>query len=448
METESIAPTDQFRQLVDEGDWDGALALLSTLHPADQAEVVADLDPSLRSRVVSTLPRDRLADLLGYLPDEDRRRLAAEIVPGMLGPLLDLVEPDVAADVLHAMPQEQVPRLLQTMRSGPSVARLLRHPDESAGGRMTPGLVALHEHMTVTQAMAYLRRLRPDPEAVYYLYVVDAAHRLAGVVSLRQLVISGPDSRIGEIMTREVITVPVGTDQEECARLIQRYNLVALPVVDEQGKLAGVVTVDDLFDVVAEEATEDMFRMVGLPETESLFRPITASASSRFVWLLVNLPTALLAAFVVSLFEPTIAKVAALAIFMPIIAGMGGNAGMQTITMVVRAIALGDLTPREAWPILRRELAVGFALGLGIGLTVGLVAMGWRASPLLGLIAGSAMLINLVAAAGAGVLVPLTLRWLRLDPALASSILVTTVTDVVGFLSFLGLATIVVDRLR
>jgi magnesium transporter len=447
MEAENTALLDQIRELIDEGDWDSVLTALSSLHPADQAEVVADLAPDQRSRVISALPREQLAALLGYLPPDDRSRLAADVVPWTMGPLLDMVEPDVAADVLHALPPEQVPRVLQSMRSGPSVARLLRHPDESAGGRMTPGLVALQEYMTVSQAMAFLRRLRPDPEAVYYLYVVDAAHRLTGVVSLRQLVIAGPDARIGQIMTREVITVPVGTDQEECARLIQRYNLVALPVVDEQGKLAGVVTVDDLFDVVAEEATEDMFRMVGLPETESLFRPITASAPSRFVWLLVNLPTALLAAFVVSLFEPTIAKVAALAIFMPIIAGMGGNAGMQTVTMVVRAMALGDLAPREAWPILRRELAVGLALGLGIGLTVGLVAMGWRASPLLGLIAGSAMLINLLAAAGAGVLVPLTLRMLRLDPALASSILVTTVTDVTGFLSFLGLATIVVDRL-
>lgn len=447
MEPEVGVSTEDVRELLKEGDVDSALSQLSSLHPADQAEVVADLDPHLRSRVVSALPRDRLADLLGYLPDEDRSRLAAELVPGVMGPLLDLVEPDVAADVLHALPADQVPRVLQTMRSGPSVARLLRHSDESAGGRMTPELVALHEHMTAAQAMAYLRRLRPDPEEVYYLYVVDAAHRLSGVVSLRQLVISAPDSRVGQIMTRKVISVPVGTDQEECARMIQRYNLVALPVVDEEGKLAGIVTVDDLFDVVAEEATEDMFRMVGLPETESLFRPITASAPSRFFWLLVNLPTALLAALVVSLFEPTIAKVAALAIFMPIMAGMGGNAGVQTITMVVRAIALGDLPPGLAWRVLRRELAVALAVGMGIGVMVGLVAMGWRASPLLGLIAGSAMLINTLAAAAAGVLVPVTLRSLRLDPALASGILVTTVTDVVGFLSFLGLATIVADRL-
>jgi magnesium transporter len=417
------------------------------MHPADQAEMVADLDSRLRSRVVSALPRDRLAELLGYLPDDDRRRVGAELVPAVLGPLLDLVEPDVAADVLHALPTDQVPRVLQTMRSGPSVARLLRHSDESAGGRMTPDLVALHEHQTVAQAVAHLRRLRPDPEEAYYLYVVDAAHRLTGVVSLRQLVISPPDTRIGQIMTRQVISVPIEIDQEECARLIQRYNLIALPVVDEEGKLAGVITVDDLFDVVAEEATEDMFRMVGLPETESLFRPITASAPSRLFWLLVNLPTALLAALVVSLFEPTIDRVVALAIFMPVMAGMGGNAGTQTITMVVRAMALGDLPPGSVWRVLRRELAVALAVGVGIGLVVGLVAMGWKLSPLLGLIAGSAMLISIMAAAAAGVLVPVTLRSLRLDPALASGILVTTVTDVVAFLSFLGLATIVVDRL-
>jgi magnesium transporter len=447
MESEVRASSEDVRELLKQGDVDGALSMLSSLHPADQAEVVADLDPRLRARVVSALPRDRLADLLGYLPDDDRRRLAAEVVPGVLGPLLDLVEPDVAADVLHALSPDQVPRVLQTMRSGPSVARLLRHSDESAGGRMTPDLVALHEHMTVAQAMASLRRLRPDPEEAYYLYVVDAAHHLTGVVSLRQLVISAPDSRVGQIMTRKVISVPVGTDQEECARLIQRYNLVALPVVDEEGKLAGVLTVDDLFDVVAEEATEDMFRMVGLPETESLFRPITASAPSRLFWLLVNLPTALLAALVVSLFEPTIDRVVALAIFMPVMAGMGGNAGTQTITMVVRAMALGDLPPGSVWRVLRRELAVALAVGVGIGLVVGLVAMGWKLSPLLGLIAGSAMLISIMAAAAAGVLVPVTLRSLRLDPALASGILVTTVTDVVAFLSFLGLATIVVDRL-
>jgi magnesium transporter len=324
---------------------------------------------------------------------------------------------------------------------------LLRHPDETAGGRMTTDFVALHRMWTVDEALSYLRRTKPEAEQVYYLYVVDDDHRLEGVVSLRQLVVSAPEERIGGLMTPEVVSVRTAEDQEEVLRRVQHYNFVAVPVVDEERHLVGVVSVDDLMDVAQEEATEDMFLMAGLSEDESLLRPAVRSVAPRLSWLLVNLLTAFAAAAVVNTFEGTIERVAALAVFMPIIAGMGGNAGIQTITLVVRSLALGEVELRDVRRVLARELAIGITNGVTIGLLLGVLAYLWKDNVGLGVVAGTAMLLNMTTAVTAGVLVPLTLRWLRLDPALASGVFVTMFTDVMGFFFFLGLATLLVERI-
>ena len=248
-------------------------------------------------------------------------------------------------------------------------------------------------------------------------------------------------------MTPDVVSVRTDEDQEAAARRIERYNLVALPVIDDNRRLVGVISVDDLIDVIEEEATEDMYRMAGLVDNESLLRPIVSSATPRLAWLLVNLVTAFAAAAMVNTFEGTIERVAALAVFMPIIAGMGGNAGVQTITLVVRSLALGTVEARQLGRVLRRELVLAVANGVVIGLLVGVLAFAWKGNVALGVVAGVAMLLNIVTAVTAGVLVPLTLKTLRLDPALASGVIVTTFTDVLGFLFFLGLATLLVDRL-
>jgi len=333
------------------------------------------------------------------------------------------------------------------MSRAAEIAPLLPHADESAGGRMTSDFVALQREWTVDQALSYLRRTRPKAEQVFYLYVVDDQHRLEGVVSLRHLVVADASVRIGDLMTPEVVSVRTGEDQEEVARRVQRYNFVALPVVDEARRLLGVISVDDLMDVAQEEATEDMYRMVGLLEDESLLRPVGRSVAPRLGWLLINLLTAFAAAAVVNAFEGTIERVAALAVFMPVIAGMGGNAGIQTITLVVRSLALGEVALQDVRHILRRELLIGITNGVAIGLLLGVLAFGWYQNAGLGVVAGVAMLLNMTTAVTAGVLVPLSLRALRLDPALASGVLVTTFTDVLGFFFFLGLATLMVERI-
>ena len=278
---------------------------------------------------------------------------------------------------------------------------------------------------------------------VFYLYVVDARRHLVGVTSLRRLLLVSPETPLKRIMTPDVISVRVDTDQEEVARQVASYNLLAVPVVDEENKLVGVVTVDDVIDVIKDEATEDLLRLAGVSGDERVATPAGEALRKRLPWLGVNLVTAFVAASVVALFEGTIQQVTALAMFMPIVAGMGGNAATQTLTVIVRGLALGELS----WANAQQGAHQGSrCIGIGNGLALGVVAAGvaWvtKGDPMLGLLLGMAMVCNMFVAATAGTLVPLGLKALKVDPALASSVFITTFTDVVGFASFLGLATV------
>ena len=426
---------------------DAGLTQLAALHPADQAHVLSHLDSDVRAPLLSRIPQPALAEILEYLKDEPRHAVVDELATALLGPLLDEVDRDIAVDILHDLSPERAQQALAAMTSAPDVAPLLAHPDETAGGRMTTDYVAFQRNWTVEQALSYLRRTKPTAEQVFYLYVVDSEEKLEGVVSLRQLVIATPEERISALMTPEVVSVLATADQEEAARRVQRYNFIALPVVDERQRLIGVVSIDDLMDVAEEEATEDMFRMAGLAERESLQRPVAQSLLPRLGWLLVALASVFAAAAVVDAFEGTIERAAALAVFMPVIAGLGGNAGVQTITLVVRSLALGNVELRDVRRVLLRELLIGVTNGVIIGLIVGVLIFAWKGNVGLSVVAGVAMLLNMAMAVTAGVLVPVSLRALRLDPALASGVLVTTFTDVLGFFFFLGLATLMIDRI-
>jgi magnesium transporter len=441
------ATLDEFQRLIDAGEVDGALALLAELHAADQADALVAIDYEQGVALLQQLPSEAIAEVLEYLEEEPRRSFVEQIDPTILGPVLDQAEQDVAVDVLHGLPSERSRAVLAAMRTSTEIAPLLPYGDETAGGRMTRDFVALHKEWSVDEALSYLRRTRPDAEQAFYLYVVDDDHKLEGVVSLRQLVVAAPDERIAGLMATDVVSVPASEDQEELARRIQHYRFVALPVVDDQRKLVGVVTIDDLAAVAEEEATEDMYRMVGLSEDETLLRPIARSLTPRLGWLLVNLVTAFAAALVVNQFEGTIQKVAVLAVFMPIIAGMGGNAGIQTLTLVVRSLALGEVQLRDVRHVLLRELSIGITNGVAIGLLIGALAYIWKNNAGLGFVAGVAMLLNMATAVMAGVTVPLGLRWLKLDPALASGVFVTMFTDIMGFFFFLGLATLMIDQI-
>lgn len=442
---ENIA--ERVSELIEAGRVADAVPLLDQLHPADQADVVVELDEQAQRRLVEALTPAQLAALLEYLETDERSEIVDDLSPEQLAPALDLMEDDDAADVLQELEPDQARAVLAEMEDAEEVAPLLRHEEDSAGGIMTRGFVALREGLTAEQAIAELRRLRPEADRSYYIYVTDVAGRLRGVVGLRDLLIADPFARLATIMHTDVHSVHEDTDQEECARLIQHYDLLALPVVDADDRLVGVLTVDDVIDVVQEEATEDMYRMAGIQGEESVFSPVPTSVRRRLPWLYVNLVTAFAAAGTVGLFQGTISGHAVLAACMPIVAGMGGNAGTQTITVIIRSLALGDVAPRDALVALRKEVLVGLANGVAIGAVLALVVGGATGNPVLAVVLGSALILNLLAAATAGVLVPLTLRVLRIDPALASAVFTTTVTDVLGFFFFLGLATVFISRI-
>jgi magnesium transporter len=434
--------------LLQAGDLDAAAEFLRGLHPADAAEMLAVLEPETQAALVSRLGPVDLAGVFEQMDAGDAAEMVQHLDEGSLADVLDEMEPDVAADLLGELEPAEATAVLEQMDEAGAVAPLLAYPEDTAGGIMNVAPPSLRRFMTVAEAFQFIKEHYHDANQVFYLYVLDRYGKLIGVVDLRALILAEPDQTIEEIMRRNVISVRVDTDQEEVAQIFARYDLLALPVVDAENHLVGLVTVDDVVDVLEEEATEDIYHLAQVSPEAAVFSPIPESLRARLPWLYVNTVTAFIAAAVVAFFEETIAAVAVLAVFMPIVAGQGGNAGNQTMTIIVRSLALGEIDARSAWKALRHELLIGILNGLALGITVGLIAWLWQGSPLLGLVIGFAMLGNLIVAAIAGTLVPTTLKRLNLDPALASSIFVTTATDVMGFAFFLGLATLVLRWLK
>ncbi len=437
----------QVRTALASGDWQRAAALVESLRPPDQADLFGELPEVEQDQLLPRLEVEDSADILEELEEVDAAEIASRLGPKMLARIVDEMEPDEAADLLGDIPADQAARVLSAMEDAAEVRPLLIHADESAGGLMTSADVTLRAEQTVEEAISHLRQVSPDSEAVYYLFVVNQASQLVGVVSLRQLVISRPSTRVADVMDPNVFYVDAAADQEEAARLMSRYDLLALPVVDEQGRLLGVITHDDLVEVLEEEATEDIYRLGGVPDDQPADASIGSALRSRLPWLMLNLVTAMASATVLSLFESTIAQVAALAAFFPVVAGVSGSAGTQTLTIIVRGLALGEMEPRDGLSALGREALVGVANGLALGLLVGVVASMWKGTPMLGVVVGVATLLNMIGAAVAGVLVPLGMQVLKFDPALASPILVTTVSDALGYLIYLGLATLLIGSL-
>src|SRR5262245_43334758 len=423
------------------------LNLLQKQYPADLAQLFSEL-PDKERQAAFTLLAERTSRLameaLSELGPEAaaallRDRTAEEIVK-----LTQELPSDDAAALIDYLPEElssAVLELLQKRPAGGDVGDLLEYAEKTAGRIMNPKVFALAEDITAGEAITALQGSR-DVEVVFYLYVIDARRHLVGVVSLRRLLLVSPDTPLKRIMTTDVISVRVDTDQEEVARNVASYNLLAIPVVDEENKLVGVITVDDVIDVIKDEATEDLYRRAGVAGDERVFTAPSESLRKRLPWLGVNLVTAFMAASVVKMFEGTIDQVVALAALMPIVAGMGGNAATQTLTVVVRGLALGELTWGNTRKALLKEAAVGIGNGLVLGLVAAVGAYALQRDPAIGLILGFAMVINMFVASTAGTLIPLGLKALKVDPALASSVFITTLTDVFGFLTFLGLATV------
>ena len=438
---------DDAREIIAAGEWPRLASSFANIHPADLAELVILLDGEERTVLLDHLPTDIVGQLFEFVEDEELRALIAGIGVEDLPAVLEDVDDDVAADVIQQLDPDEQAQTLAALDRGDEVKDLLQYEDETAGGIMSRGFVLLDENTSVQQSIDYLRMLRPPSDRAYYVYVVDGERRLQGTVSLRDLIVSPPGLLIGEITQRDIHAVSVGTDQEEAALLMQKYNLLAVPVVDDEGRLEGVTTADDLIDVLRDEATEDMFRMVGVGDDERVFSPVRTSVKRRLPWMLVNLATAFLAAATVSLFDATLAKASLLAAFMPVVAGQGGNAGTQTATIAVRSIALGDLDVSDIFRACKKEILVAITNGIAIGIVAAIASYVWKQNETLSLVLASALFLNICAATMGGVLIPLGLKAAKVDPALAANIFVTTITDVLGFLFFLGLASFVITRI-
>lgn len=435
------------RRLLRMGATPNLINLLQKQHPSDLAQIFAELSEKerhaafnilverngrLAMEALSELGPEKGAELLSLRSAEEIARLSQEVASDDAAALIEGLNDDLRLAVLA---------LIQP-KTGGGVSELLEYDEKTAGRLMNPNVFAQPEDVTAGEAITALQSAR-DVEMVFYLYVVDERRHLVGVVSLRRLLLVSPDTPLKRIMTTEVYSARVDLDQEEVARQVASYNLLAIPVVDAENKLAGVVTVDDVIDVIKDEATEDVYRLAGVSVDDGVLTPPGESLRRRLPWLAVNLVTAFIAASVVGLFSRTIEQVVILAALMPVVAGMGGNAATQTLAVVVRGIATGELTWSNARQALMKEGLVGLGNGVVIGL-LGAVAV-WtvtRGDWVLGFILMAAMVINMFVAAVAGTLIPLGLRAMKIDPALASSVFITTLTDLLGFLSFLGLATV------
>jgi len=430
------------RVSLEKDDLAGAIRLIETLRPADQADLMEELDTPDQVALLSRLHPMESADVLEEMEDEDAAELAELLPTDQLADILDRMESDEAADVLGDLPTDKATKALREMDEPQDVISLMRYPDDTAGGLMTPAVINLHLDWTAEQALAELRRVGPQPDSTYYLFVVDEAERLLGVIGLRDLVTAPVDMLIAERMETDVVSVLVTTDQEECARTLSRHGYMALPVVDEIGRFLGVITADDLIEVAEDEATEDMYRMVGITGEERVFGSVGMSVLKRLPWLAVNILTLFIAVTVVDAFEPVIASMVALAVFLPLVSGEGGNAGSQTATVIVRGIALGEVEPTDVRRALIKEMRVAVINGALIGLGTAGVAYLWKQDWRISAGICLAMVLNFLMAATTGVLIPLGLKKINVDPALASAAFVTGFTDTFGFLFFLGIVSL------
>jgi magnesium transporter len=446
------AVVDIVRAALESGQYGLLEAVLEALRPADRADVIEAFDLDEQRALLERIDDEAAAEVLEWMTDEDAAEVAESLAPAELAPILDQMDIDDAADVLGDLTPEQAERTLARMDDAveAEVRELMAFDPETAGGRMTTDFVALDVDMTVQDALAQLREQQPDPATTYYLYVVDSHERLVGVVALRQLVVSGPEVRIGDLMDPDVIHIQADADQETAARRMARYDLLVLPVIDNDGRLLGVITHDDLVEVLEQEDAEDMFRLAGLSSQERPLDPAQESIKRRLPWLVANLGTQLVLVFVLKVFEPVMNDVTVLAVLFPLVTGNGGNVGAQTTTIMVRGMALGEVERVNQMRILRKEVLVGLVNGLAVGALATVVALFFARDSsqalLIGIAIFVAMVLNLIAGGMAGVLLPVALRRMGQDPAVASSVLVTTVTDTLGAFFFLGLFSLMYVR--
>ncbi|MCJ9429251.1 magnesium transporter [Kordiimonas marina] len=435
----------QVIQALKDEDRDAAYELVEELHAADVADLLEVLSSSQRLSLISLLgdrlDPDVLIEVEGAAQDDLYEHMPNELIADAVNEL----DTDDAVYVLEELEPEDRDEVLRALPADDRVAieESLSYPEESAGRLMQRDLVALPEFWTVGQTIDYLRSENEDiPEDFYDIFVVDPAHRPVGTVPLSRVMRTHRPVTIGEIMDREPHLIDVTADQEEVAYQFSKYHLISAAVVDTSQRLVGVVTVDDIVDVIGDEAEEDILALAGVGDESGVNENFIEVVKGRFMWLFVNLGTAVLASTVIGLFDASIEQMVALAVLMPIVASMGGNAGTQTMTVAVRAIATKELSATNALRVVNREIMAAMVNGMALAIVSGLVAWGWFHNPLLGGVFAVALIVNIFVAGLFGVLIPMGLNRFGVDPAVASSVFVTTITDVVGFFAFLGLAAV------
>ncbi len=424
--------------------------LLGRMRPADRGPVLSALTPpEIRTVIDLLFQQHRAASTLRELPPELLPQIFDALGDERLAGVIARLEHDDRVEFVEWLDEERrdhvVALLPEAQRAELRMAE--RYPPSSAGRAMITRFLALDQSATAQEAIEAIRRAGDDAEAILYLYVIDEKGRLRGVLPLRRLVAASPDRRCGELMVEDPVTVRPEADQEEVAQVVARNNLLAVPVVDEEDRILGVITVDDVIDVITEEATEDIYRLAGLSEEDRVFSPAHHAIRKRLPWMLLNLGATFVLAWVIGLFERTLEQIVALAFFMPVVAGMGGNGGIQALTVITRAIALGELEFSSGLRAVGKEVSVAIAIGIVVGVVAGTLAYLWQGSPYLGLVLFATMIITMAIAGVMGAAVPLLLKALGQDPAVGSGVFVTTLTDLSGYYAFLQIGTLLLDRL-
>lgn len=444
-EQHQVAHREALRDALERNALEEVRGLLRDLHPAEVALLLESLPRRERDVVWEQLDEEHHTDVLAEASDEVRASRMLQMEPEQLAAAALELETDDAVDILQDLPEEVIEEVLRGMdeQNRRRLEQALVYPEHTAGGLMNMDTITVRGDVTLGVVLRFLRRKPDMPEKMETVMVVDRDNRYQGTLPLVRLLTEEPQLKVADVMDREVKGIPAMTPDGEVAKVFEQQNLITAPVVDEVGVLLGHIFVDDVIDVIRREEEHSFMGMAGLHEDTDLFAPVPITARRRTLWLAINLVTALLAAWVIGLFEATIQEVVALAVLMPVVASMGGIAGTQTLTVVIRAMATGQVDQSNAGRVLTKELAVGIINSLFWALVVAIVAVLWFGDARLGMIVGVALVVNLVVAALAGVAIPLVLRWLAIDPAIAGGVILTTVTDVVGFMTFLGLGTIV-----
>ena len=423
--------------------YDTLLSYLKDIHNADIAEILKNLDPVLRLSLLNIIDKNFDPEILTYLNESLREEIIETLDIKQLASNAKSLDIDDVVDLVEDLEEKDQSIFLENLDKAERtlIEEGLNFPEDSAGRLMQRQFVSVDEKWNVGQAIDYLRSNKENlPEDFYDIYLLDNKE-VKGVVPLGRLMGSKRDIKLNSIINKELRLIEANTDQEDVALLFNKYGLVSAPVIDNQKKIIGSITVDDVVEVIEEEREEDILKLGGVDHTD-LYESVINTTKSRISWLIVNLMTAVVASVVIGLFEAAIEKVVALAILMPIVASMGANAGTQTLTVAVRAIAVKELTASNALKIITKETLIGGINGIIFAIIISLISIYWFENLLLGLIIGLAMILNLIIAGFAGIVIPLVLGKLKIDPALASAVILTTITDVFGFLSFLGLATL------